>query len=176
MSHASYSSSQCQSTLNTTSIRTTTYHIECEPLQVRYVPRGSFFYKRFPVTRRTQSSDCSPPQTRRGRRPHSHIRQRMSRARLLTTATTIFCQSGFGDSGKVTYRYHSRSRQPRPNRAICCHKPVFCQSAMGFKWAMTYISVFLLSSPVVFFNTLVMSIMTSNHQRTSPNRGTGLLT
>jgi hypothetical protein len=47
---------------------------------------------------------------------------------------------------------------------------------MGFKWAMTYISVFLLSSPVVFFNTLVMSIMTSNHQRTSPNRGTGLLT
>jgi hypothetical protein len=84
----------------------TTNHIEFGQPQAMYVLLGSSVYKRFPATRRTQSSDCNQQQTRMDRQHHNHNQQKMNRARLLTKATTIICQSGFQDPGEGTYRDH----------------------------------------------------------------------
>ena len=140
-----------------------TYRIESEPPLAKYALPGSFACKIFPKAQRRQSSDCSQLQTRMDQLCRSHSRQKMSRVKRLTKAKTgshlsVGIQAAGGE--ELTDMTADAVRPVRTVRFAVMNLLSGLVLKEDFGKAIAYISVFSLSSPVVFFKTFVMSIIT----------------
>lgn len=110
--------------------------------------------------RKRRSWDCSLRRTRRDQPRHNHTLQTMLLALLLSTTRTVYLVGVISLPRADSYRNYCRCCQAGPNGAIGSHEPEQLACEMH-ECGWTYISVFLLSSPVVFLRILVMTIITT---------------
>lgn len=114
----------------------------------------------FQSRRKRQSWDCSLRRTRMGQPRHNHSLQTMLLALLLSTTRTVYLVGDVSLPRIDSYRNYCGCCQAGPNGAIGSHEPEQLACKMH-ECGWTYISVFLLSSPVVFLRILVMTIITA---------------